>query len=167
MIRPSPEIEIEVEVNGRQVRRRVEARMHLADFLRHELNLTATHVGCEHGVCGACTVRVNGEIVRGCLVLAAQVDRCSVTTLEGLDASGEIADLQQAFVRHNALQCGFCTPGMLLCAAELLQRAPSCDRAQIRDHISGNYCRCTGYHAIVSAIADVAAERLSVVPKAG
>lgn len=154
-------IDVRLTVNGRASRGRVPARTHLADFLRHELHLTATHVGCEHGVCGACTVRVDGDIVRGCLVLAAQVDGCEVTTLEGLDASGAIADLQGAFVRHNALQCGFCTPGMLICAAELLERAPTTDRAQIRDHLSGNYCRCTGYHAIVSAVAEVAAERLS------
>ena len=164
---PTSELEVRLSVNGRQIRRRVEARMHLADFLRHELQLTATHVGCEHGVCGACTVRVDGEIVRGCLVLAAQVDGCEVTTLEGLDASGAIADLQQAFVRHNALQCGFCTPGMLLCAAELLERAPTTDRAQIRDHLSGNYCRCTGYHAIVSAVAEVAQQRLDAAGGAG
>lgn len=158
---PDEPVEVRVNVNGRATRRHVTPRMHLADFLRHELNLTATHVGCEHGVCGACTVRVNGDIVRGCLVLAAQVDGCDVTTLEGLDASGAIADLQDAFVRHNALQCGFCTPGMLLCAAELIERSPTTDRAQIRDHLSGNYCRCTGYHAIVSAVAEVAAKRMS------
>ena len=158
---PDEPVEVRVIVNGRATRRHVPPRMHLADFLRHELNLTATHVGCEHGVCGACTVRVDGDIVRGCLVLAAQVDGCDVTTLEGLDASGAIADLQDAFVRHNALQCGFCTPGMLLCAAELIERSPTTDRAQIRDHLSGNYCRCTGYHAIVSAVAEVAAKRMS------
>jgi len=157
---PDAPIEVRLQVNGRAVRRHVPPRMHLADFLRHELHLTATHVGCEHGVCGACTVRLNGDIVRGCLVLAVQADGCEVTTLEGLDASGSIADLQDAFVRHNALQCGFCTPGMLLCAAELLERAPTTDRAAIRDHISGNYCRCTGYHAIVSAVAEVAEKLL-------
>lgn len=158
---PDEPIEVRVMVNGRATRRHVPPRMHLADFLRHELNLTATHVGCEHGVCGACTVRVDGDIVRGCLVLAAQVDGCEVTTLEGLDASGAIADLQDAFVRHNALQCGFCTPGMLLCAAELIERSPTTDRARIRDHLSGNYCRCTGYHAIVNAVAEVVARRMS------
>ncbi len=161
MLSPDEPIEVRVVVNGRATRRHVSPRTHLADFLRHELHLKATHVGCEHGVCGACTVRVNGDIVRGCLVLAVQVDGCEVTTLEGLDASGEIADLQDAFVRHNALQCWFCTPGMLLCAAELLERSPTTDRARIRDHLSGNYCRCTGYHAIVSAVAEVAAGRMS------
>ncbi len=149
------EIEIQLVVNGRAVARRVSARLHLADFLRHSLDLTATHVGCEHGVCGACTVKVDGDIVRSCLMLAVQADGCEVTTLEGLDASGAIADLQEAFVRHNALQCGFCTPGMLLCAAELIERAPTTDRQAIREHLSGNYCRCTGYHAIVSAVAEV------------
>jgi carbon-monoxide dehydrogenase small subunit len=154
-------VELQLKVNGRSVRRTVSPRTHLADFLRHELQLTATHVGCEHGVCGACTVVVDGDIVRACLVLAAQLEGCNVTTLEGLDASGAIADLQEAFVRHNALQCGFCTPGMLLCAAELLERAPTTDREKIRDQISGNYCRCTGYHAIVSAVAEVAERRLA------
>ena len=160
LVRDTP-VEILLTVNGRPIRRAVSPRTHLADFLRQELNLTATHVGCEHGVCGACTVRVDGDIVRGCLVLAVQVAGCEVTTLEGLDASGAIADLQEAFVRHNALQCGFCTPGMLLCAAELLERDPTANRERIRDQISGNYCRCTGYHAIVSAVAEVAESRLA------
>ena len=159
---PAAELEPEVtiRINGRDVTRRVDARMHLVDFLRNELDLTASHVGCEHGVCGACTVRVNGDIVRGCLVLAASLQGARVDTLEGLTASGELAELQDAFVRHNALQCGYCTPGMLLCAQELLERKPTVDRAAIREHISGNYCRCTGYHAIVSAIAEVAARKL-------
>jgi carbon-monoxide dehydrogenase small subunit len=154
------EISIELRVNGRPVRRRVPARQHLADFLRHGLDLTATHLGCEHGVCGACTVRVDGVIVRACLMLAAQADGAEVVTLEGLNADGSVADLQDAFVRHNALQCGFCTPGMLLCAAELLEQAPTTDREIIREHLSGNYCRCTGYHSIVSAVAETAAKRL-------
>lgn len=159
-IEPADEVLVSLRVNGRPVQRRVPARLHLADFLRHELDLTATHVGCEHGVCGACTVRVDGDIVRACLMLAAQADGSEVTTLEGLDATGSIADLQDAFVRHNALQCGFCTPGMLLCAAELLERAPTADRHAIREHLSGNYCRCTGYHAIVSAVAETAEKRI-------
>ncbi len=158
---PDQVVDLRLSVNGRPVRASVSPRMHLADFLRHTLDLTATHVGCEHGVCGACTVRVDGDIVRGCLVLAAQADGCEVTTLEGLNDSGAIADLQDAFVRHNALQCGFCTPGMLLCAAELLERAPTTNRDQIRDHLSGNYCRCTGYHAIITAVAEVAERRLA------
>lgn len=157
---PLEEVPIRLRVNGREVKRLVSARQHLADFLRHGLDLTATHVGCEHGVCGACTVQVDGAIVRACLMLAVQADGAEVVTLEGLHESGAISDLQEAFVRHNALQCGFCTPGMLLCAAELLERAPTTDRQQIREHLSGNYCRCTGYHAIVSAVAETAARRL-------
>ena len=159
---PLPQaITVSLTVNGRALTRTVDARTHLIDFLRNELDLTGSHVGCEHGVCGACTVRVDGDIVRGCLVLAAQLDGSTVDTIEGLTASGEIADLQDAFVRFNALQCGYCTPGMLLCASELLARKPTTDRAQIREHISGNYCRCTGYQAIVNAIADTAQARLA------
>ena len=142
-------------VNGAQVTRRIPARMNLVDFLRDELGLTGSHVGCEHGVCGACTVRVDGEIVRGCLMLAVQANGCEVETIEGLSDSGELAALQKAFHERNALQCGFCTPGMLLAARDLLKHNPRPDRAQIRAHISGNYCRCTGYQAIVDAIEDV------------
>lgn len=154
-------ITVNLTVNGRALTRTVDARTHLIDFLRNELDLTGSHVGCEHGVCGACTVRVDGDIVRGCLVLAAQLEGSTVDTIEGLSASGEIADLQDAFVRFNALQCGYCTPGMLLCASELLTRKPTTDRAQIREYISGNYCRCTGYQAIVNAIADTAQARMT------
>jgi len=142
-------------VNGTQVTRRIPARLNLADFLRDELGLTGSHVGCEHGVCGACTVRVDGAIVRGCLMLAVQANGCKVETIEGLSDSGELAKLQKAFHERNALQCGFCTPGMLLAARDLLQHNPKPDREQIRAHISGNYCRCTGYQAIVDAIEDV------------
>jgi carbon-monoxide dehydrogenase small subunit len=142
-------------VNGQAVTRRIPARMNLVDFLRDELGLTGSHVGCEHGVCGACTVRVNGEIVRGCLMLAVQADGCKVETIEGLSDSGELAKLQKAFHEKNALQCGFCTPGMLLAARDLLKRNPKPDREQIRAHLSGNYCRCTGYQAIVDAIEEV------------
>ena len=142
-------------VNGAQVTRRIPARMNLVDFLRDELGLTGSHVGCEHGVCGACTVRVDGEIVRGCLMLAVQANGCEVETIEGLSDSGELAALQKAFHERNALQCGFCTPGMLLAARDLLKHNPKPDREQIRAHISGNYCRCTGYQAIVDAIEDV------------
>lgn len=151
--------DISLVVNGQKVRRRVAARQHLIDFLRLELGLTGSHLGCEHGVCGACTIRVNGEAVRGCLMLAVQADGATVDTIEGLSDSGAIADLQEAFHQHNALQCGFCTPGMLTTAAELLARHPDADREAIRAHISGNYCRCTGYHAIVDAIATVVASR--------
>jgi carbon-monoxide dehydrogenase small subunit len=142
-------------VNGQTVSRRIPARMNLVDFLREELGLTGSHVGCEHGVCGACTVRVNGEIVRGCLMLAVQADGCAVETIEGLSDSGELAKLQKAFHEKNALQCGFCTPGMLLAARDLLKQNPTPNREQIREHISGNYCRCTGYQAIVDAIEEV------------
>ena len=142
-------------VNGTAVTRRIPARMNLVDFLREELGLTGSHVGCEHGVCGACTLRVDGAIVRGCLMLAVQANGCRVETIEGLSDSGELAALQKAFHQRNALQCGFCTPGMLLAARDLLKHNPKPDREQIRAHISGNYCRCTGYQAIVEAIEDV------------
>ena len=151
--------EVTITVNGEAIMRRVEARQHLVDFLREELQLTGSHVGCEHGVCGACTLRVEGRIVRGCLMLAAQADGLRVETIESLAESGEIADLQAAFLERNALQCGYCTPGMLLTAAELLATRPSPSRAEIRAYLSGNYCRCTGYQAIVDAIAAVAARR--------
>jgi len=135
--------------------RRVEPRTHLVDFLREELGLTGSHVGCEHGVCGACTVRVDGKIVRGCLMLAVQADGCRVDTVEGLSDSKELSKLQKAFHEKNALQCGFCTPGMLMAAQDLVLQKKSFSREEIRSHISGNYCRCTGYQAIVDAIDEV------------
>ena len=154
-------VRVALTVNGERVSAEVEPRQNLVDFLREELQLTGSHVGCEHGVCGACTIRVDGTIVRGCLMLAVQCDGAVVETIEGLSDSGDVADLQAAFCERNALQCGFCTPGMLLTAAqELLMRsdgAPS--RDQIREHLSGNYCRCTGYQAIVDAIEAVASAR--------
>jgi len=150
---------IRLIVNGEQVEAAVAPRQHLADFLRDGLGLTGTHVGCEHGVCGACTVRLDGTIVRSCLVLAVQADGSSVDTVEGLSDSGVLADLQAAFEARNALQCGFCTPGMLLAAQELLAQGGVPDRATIREHLSGNYCRCTGYHAIVDAVAATAQAR--------
>ena len=153
-------IEIALTVNGERVMRRVEPRQHLVDFLREDLGLTGSHLGCEHGVCGACTVRVNGEIVRGCLMLAVQADGTVVDTIEGLSGAGTIGELQRAFHQRNALQCGFCTGGMLLAAAELVERNTSATRDQIREHISGNYCRCTGYEAIVDAIAETCRARL-------
>ena len=152
-------VDINLTVNGQSVSRRVPARTNLVDFVRYELELTGSHVGCEHGVCGACTIRVNGAIVRGCLMLAAQADGATVETIEGLSETHEIADLQKAFHERNALQCGFCTPGFLLTAQELLTKNPSPSREQIREFISGNYCRCTGYQAIVDAIERVAGER--------
>ena len=147
--------DIALTVNGTAVQRRVPARQHLVDFLRETLELTGTHAGCEHGVCGACTVRVNGEIVRGCLMLAVQANGCRVETIEGLSDSKEIAGLQKAFHEKNALQCGFCTPGMLMAAQDLLKQGGKPSREEIRQHISGNYCRCTGYQAIVAAIEEV------------
>jgi len=154
-----PTVEITLTVNGEQITRRVEPRLHLADFLRTELEITGTHVGCEHGVCGACTVRVDGQIVRGCLMFAVQADGARIETIEGLSDSGEIADLQKTFVERNALQCGYCTPGMLITAAELLKQQPQASRAEIRAYLSGNYCRCTGYQAIVDAVEMVARAR--------
>jgi carbon-monoxide dehydrogenase small subunit len=142
-------------VNGAQVTRSIPARQHLVDFLREELGLTGSHVGCEHGVCGACTIRVNGEIVRGCLMLAVQANGCRVETIEGISDSGEAAALQKAFHQRNALQCGFCTPGMLMAAQDLVRSKKKATREEIRAHISGNYCRCTGYQAIVDAIEEV------------
>jgi aerobic-type carbon monoxide dehydrogenase small subunit (CoxS/CutS family) len=151
--------EITLTVNGERVTRRVEPRQHLIDFLRLELQLTGSHVGCEQGVCGACTLRVDGTIVRGCLFLAVQADGAVVETIEGLTETGAIADLQAAFHARNALQCGYCTAGMLITADALLRAEPGADRARIRTFISGNYCRCTGYHAIVDAIETVARAR--------
>ena len=147
--------DITLTVNGTKVSRRVPARQHLVDFLREDLELTGSHAGCEHGVCGACTVRVNGEIVRGCLMLAVQANGCSVDTIEGLSDSKELAALQKAFHDRNALQCGFCTPGMLLAAQDLILKSTKPTRQEIRNHISGNFCRCTGYEAIVDAIEEV------------
>ena len=155
----SERCDIKLTVNGETVAESVEARTTLVDFLREQLWLTGSHVGCEHGVCGACTVRVNGAIVRGCLMLAAQCDGARVETIEGVSDAGEIADLQAAFEKRNALQCGFCTPGMLLTAQELLKNGGVPSRDKIREQISGNYCRCTGYQAIVDAIEAVAAAR--------
>ncbi len=152
-------IDIELTVNGEPVEARVPAGQHLIDFLRLSLGLTGAHASCEHGVCGACTVRVDGDAVRGCLMLAAQADGAEIWTVEGLSDSAEITDLQEAFVTRNALQCGFCTPGMLVAAEELLSKGGTPSRAEIREHLSGNYCRCTGYEAIVDAVEDVARAR--------
>ena len=156
--------DIAISVNGEEVRESVDARTTLVDFLRETAGLTGSHVGCEHGVCGACTVLVDGAVVRGCLMLAVQCDNARVDTIEGVADSGEIADLQQAFVARNALQCGFCTPGMLLSAQELLAAGGVPSREAIRAHLSGNYCRCTGYQAIVDAVEAVAKARAGVAP---
>lgn len=156
MTAPMP---ISLTVNGERISADVLPRLNLADFLREHVGLTGTHVGCEHGVCGACTVRVNGDIVRACLLLAVQAENASVETIEGLSDTGEIADLQAAFRNRNALQCGYCTPGMLMAAQDILLHQPHPDREQIREHLSGNYCRCTGYHAIVDAVEATALAR--------
>jgi carbon-monoxide dehydrogenase small subunit len=145
-------------LNGAAMTAQVDARTHLGDFIRHSVGKTGTHIGCEHGVCGACNVLIDGQSMRSCLMLAVQADGCRVDTVEGLTASGIIADLQDEFVRRNALQCGYCTPGMLATAAEML-RGPRLSREAIRDGLSGNYCRCTGYQAIVDAIESVMTRR--------
>jgi aerobic-type carbon monoxide dehydrogenase small subunit (CoxS/CutS family) len=146
---------ISLTVNGSLVKKQVDCRKHLVDFLRDDLGLTGSHLGCEHGVCGACTVMVDNQIVRGCLVLAAQTDGCEVITAETPTPSATLKALQEAFVRRNALQCGFCTSGMLMACVELVEKKPGANREEIREWISGNYCRCTGYHAIVDAVSDV------------
>ena len=142
-------------LNGQPYQSHVAARTHLADFLRDDAGLKGTHLGCEHGACGTCTVQLDGKIVRGCLVLAAQADGRQVNTIEGLSENGALRDLQRAFIARNALQCGFCTSGMLLAAHELVEQQPQATRQEVREWISGNYCRCTGYQAIVDAICDV------------
>lgn len=152
-------VRLSLKVNGEAIEADVLPRTHLADFLREHLALTGTHIGCEQGLCGACTVRLNGDIVRGCLVLAVQAEGSDLWTIEGLSDSGELADLQEAFIARNALQCGYCTPGMLLSAQELLAQTGTPDRETIREHMSGNYCRCTGYHAIIDAVETTAKQR--------
>ena len=153
------EVAIEATLNGRRVNRLVKARQHLADFLRQELELTGTHLGCEHGICGACTVLIDGRTARGCLTLAAQISGKTVDTIEGLSESGKLAELQAEFIARNAAQCGFCSSGMLLTAYELVTSGEVVSRAEIREFISGNMCRCTGYHAIVDAVKAVIARR--------
>jgi 2-furoyl-CoA dehydrogenase 2Fe-2S iron sulfur subunit len=149
-------IEVEVTVNGRLYREEAQPRLLLSDFLRHTIGLTGTHVGCEHGVCGACTIRLDGAAVRSCLLLAVQADGAEIETVEGLAANGELHPLQEAFREHHALQCGFCTAGILMGAADLLERETTPTREQIVDMLSGHLCRCTGYEPIVDAIAQVA-----------
>jgi aerobic carbon-monoxide dehydrogenase small subunit len=152
---------VELTVNGELVSVTVPVRQHLVDFLRMELGLTGSHIGCEHGICGACSVRVDGAVVRGCLMLAVQADGATVETIEGITESGEIADLQDMFVERNALQCGYCTPGMLMTVAEMLKNGASPSRENIREFLSGNFCRCTGYHAIVDAVEATLKRRLA------
>ncbi len=143
---------IQLRVNGVQYERTVEVRRLLVDFLRHDLHLTGTHVGCEHGVCGACTILLNGESVRSCLLFAVQADGADLLTVEGLAPKGELDILQKAFWEHHGLQCGFCTPGFLMTAHELLQRTQNATEEEIRETLSGNLCRCTGYQTIVEAV---------------
>jgi aerobic carbon-monoxide dehydrogenase small subunit len=155
-------LEITLTVNGEPITARVEARTTLVDFLRDDLALTGSHVGCEHGVCGACTVLLNGESVRGCLTFAVQCDGAAVDTIEGLSDTGAVADLQRAFQERNALQCGYCTPGILISARELLAAGDAPSRETIREYLSGHYCRCTGYQAIIDAIEAVAQARMEM-----
>lgn len=155
----SAEREIVFRLNGREERALVSPRLHLVDLLRTRFQLASPRVGCEHGVCGACTLRVDGMIVRGCLFLAVQANGREVETLEGITESGELRDLQDAFVERNAVQCGFCTPGMLITAAELVHDDAVHDREAIRDYLSGNICRCTGYEAIIDAVETVIERR--------
>ena len=152
------DVAIEATLNGKPLKRRVKARQHLADFLRQDMELTGTHLGCEHGVCGACTVMIDGHTARGCLTLAAQISGKSVETIEGLTESGKLSQLQSEFIARNAAQCGFCSSGMLLTAYELVASGRKMSRAEIREFISGNMCRCTGYHAIVDAVEAVIAK---------
>ena len=153
-------LEISLTVNGEPITKTIPVRQHLVDFLRTDLGLTGSHLGCEHGVCGACSIRVDGAVIRGCLMLAVQADGADVVTVEGLTETGEIADLQKNFVDRNAMQCGYCTPGMLITAADLLKNPTPTTREQIRNHLSGNFCRCTGYHAIVDAVETTINKRL-------
>jgi aerobic-type carbon monoxide dehydrogenase small subunit (CoxS/CutS family) len=155
----NPTRRISVDVNGSTLVRQVECRKHLVDFLREDCGLKGSHLGCEHGVCGACSVRVDGEIVRGCLMLAVQAEGRRVETVETPTPSPRLKALQDAFVEHNALQCGYCTPGMLLAALEVVEHQPDASRDDVRKGISGNYCRCTGYHAIVDAVCTVLAQQ--------
>lgn len=149
---------ITVSVNGKQHHADVEPRLTLVDFLRHHLRLTGSHVGCEHGVCGACTVLVDGHAVRGCLMLAVQTDGRRVETIEAMASSTGLHPLQEAFTKHHALQCGYCTPGILMTLTEFLREVPDPTEEEVREAISGNLCRCTGYHNIVKATLVAAAE---------
>lgn len=161
-----PTLNIHTTINGQARQCSVAPRQHLGDFLRDGLGLTGLHLGCEHGVCGACTVRMDGQVVRSCLVLAVQADGKRIDTVEGLTESGCLRELQDAFVAHNALQCGYCTSGMLMAAAELVDTQPDASREAVRAWMSGNYCRCTGYQAIVDAVCDVLAQRKARSPAA-
>ena len=152
-------VDVHITLNGQSINATIPARENLADFIRHRIGLMGTNVGCEQGICGACTVRLDGEIVRSCLTLAAQASGHTVDTIEGLSESGEIEKLQEAFHRHNAAQCGYCTPAMLITANELLNKNDNLEREDIREFLSGNLCRCTGYHAIIDAVEEIASEK--------
>lgn len=151
--------DIELTVNGERSSHRVPVRLNLVDFLRNDLGLTGSHVGCEHGVCGACTIEVDGAMVRGCLMLAVQANGTAVTTIEGFSDHQRASDLQAAFKKNNSLQCGYCTPGMMASALEYIESDGAADRVAIREHLSGNYCRCTGYQSIVDAVIEVVEEK--------
>ncbi len=155
----SDRIAVEITVNGTLYREAVEPRLLLADFLRETLDLTGTHVGCEHGICGACTVLLDGDSVRSCLTFAVQADGAEITTIEGLGEIDALGPVQAAFREHHALQCGFCTPGMLITVTDMLQKYPLASDAEIRDGLSGNICRCTGYEHIVRAVRSLVAKR--------
>jgi carbon-monoxide dehydrogenase small subunit len=157
MIAPAERLSIRLTVNGRGVEREISARRSLADFLREDLGLTGTHVGCEHGVCGACTVFVDGESARSCLLFAVQLNGATVTTIEGLTPPEGLSPLQQAFCAAHAMQCGFCTPGMIVTATELLAQNPAPSPGEIREALGGNLCMCTGYVNIVRAVTQAAA----------
>ncbi|MGA2124768.1 MAG: (2Fe-2S)-binding protein [Xanthobacteraceae bacterium] len=150
--------EVALTVNGESRCGQAEPRLLLSDFLRHELQLYGVHVGCEHGVCGACTILVDGRAMRSCTQYAVQADGTAITTVEGLAEPGTLGTLQRAFLDRHALQCGFCTPGILMSATDFLRRCPQPDEAQVRDMLAGHICRCTGYQAIVDAILDAAKE---------
>ena len=154
---------IHLTINGIERTAKCEDRTTLLDFVRHDLGLTGTHAGCEHGVCGACTVEVNGQIVRSCLMFACQANGVNVKTVEGIAQAGELSDLQAAFRKHHALQCGFCTPGFLMAAEDLLQKNISPSESEVREGLSGNLCRCTGYVGIVEAVLEVAAQRRNMI----
>ena len=157
-------VPVSLEVNGIRFEGDVEPRKTLADFLREELGFTGVNLGCEHGVCGACSVLLDGAVVRSCILLAVQADGCKITTIEGLAREEKLHPIQQAFLDHHALQCGFCTPGMVLAAADLLKRSPHPTEIQIREALSGNLCMCTGYVNIVRAVS-AAAERIQTAEK--
>ena len=150
---------IALTVNGRAVKATVEPRLHLADFLRGQLGLTGTHLGCEQGVCGACTVLIDGKPSRSCIAFTVTCDGAEIVTIEGLGKDALMADLREAFSAHHGLQCGFCTPGMLIAARDLVMRRGRCDEATIREELSGNLCRCTGYMGIVAAVKSVSDRR--------